>query len=499
MKKNIFLFFIIGILVSCNTFLEEDVRGILSPNNYFNSEDEIRSAVFGLYTHFYGNRFYGDAGLDRFYTYGTDEIEPSRSGTGELAKIANYQVDEDHGTVENMWKDMYSLIHDCNQVIHKISNTDILKEEVKNAYLGESLFIRSFAYYNLTNIYGDVPYYREPKDLEEVGILGRFDKKIIREDILKDLDFSIKNLPDSYPTQYLGRVTKWAAATLSTKIYLILEDWKSARDQALDIITNSPHRLLENYAEVFNKSTEHNSEIIFQVVFLKDLNPQSKTTSFCPRIMDEPQKSKDKSLLISSLSDRNESFNGTGMAIPTEDLLLSYSEEDLRKSSNVITNYLGINLKFRYMPKMWNLDMINSPRNNHGDDIIIYRLADVYLMAAEAENELNGPTNAYKFINKVRERAFETDRALTGLNKETFRQAIRDERRWELAGEGHRKMDLIRWGILLDVIKELKNTTYGDVSKNIQPHHTLWPIPGAEIRKNPILLESDPTNNGYRK
>ncbi len=119
-------------------------------------------------------------------------------------------------------------------------------------------------------------------------------------------------------------------------------------------------------------------------------------------------------------------------------------------------------------------------------------------MAAEAENELNGPANAYQYINKVRERAFEPDKPLSGLNQLEFRQAIYDERRWELAGEGHRRMDLIRWGILLMWLKSLKGNTY-EPELNILPIHVMWPLPGDELRMNPALLESDPTNNGYRK
>nr|WP_245949501.1 RagB/SusD family nutrient uptake outer membrane protein [Echinicola strongylocentroti] len=119
-------------------------------------------------------------------------------------------------------------------------------------------------------------------------------------------------------------------------------------------------------------------------------------------------------------------------------------------------------------------------------------------MAAEAENELNGPTAlAYQWINQVRERAYEPDMPLSGLTKEDFRQAIYDERRWELGGEGHRRMDLIRWGMLEEVVK---NTAYRvwDPAANIQPHHVLLPIPTEEFVLNPALLDSDPSNNEYR-
>jgi hypothetical protein len=143
------------------------------------------------------------------------------------------------------------------------------------------------------------------------------------------------------------------------------------------------------------------------------------------------------------------------------------------------------------------LNQLSSPRGNHGENKKIFRLADVYLMAAEAENELSGPANAYPYINKVRARAYDPIQPLSGLTQAQFRQAIYDERKWELASENHRRMDLIRWGILLDVVKHTKYRVYNP-AVNITPKNILLPIPPTEINLNPNLLKSDPTNNGYR-
>ena len=92
---------------------------------------------------------------------------------------------------------------------------------------------------------------------------------------------------------------------------------------------------------------------------------------------------------------------------------------------------------------------IDKPRNAKSENIVLIRLADIYLMAAERENELNGPDNAYQYVNKVRERAFEPDSPWSGLSQAEFRVKMYDERKYELFAEGHRKQDLIRWGILL--------------------------------------------------
>lgn len=119
-------------------------------------------------------------------------------------------------------------------------------------------------------------------------------------------------------------------------------------------------------------------------------------------------------------------------------------------------------------------------------------------MAAEAANELSGPSSAYKFVNKVRERAFEPDKPWSGMTKESFRTALQEERKFELCAEGHRRVDLIRWGILLETVEKTKYFKYSTTKTNIKPKHVRYPIPLNEILRNPVLLESDPTNNGYR-
>lgn len=284
---------------------------------------------------------------------------------------------------------------------------------------------------------------------------------------------------------------------MAAKIHLWLENWQDARDKAVEIINNSSHSLLDNYADVFDPFNEYNAEIIYSLDFEKNINSQDFTDHFTPRIRDEPRNSADRNALRRALAEDNFGMTGYGLSIPLPDLVNNFPSDDIRRSSNIIESLYGFELTFQYMPKLWNMDQLNSPRGNHGENRIIFRLADVYLMAAEAENELNGPANAYQYINEVRKRAYDPEQPLSGLTQQQFREAIYDERKWELAGENHRRMDLIRWGILLDVVKQTEYRVYNP-AENIQPRHVLLPIPVEELRLNPALLESDPTNNGYR-
>lgn len=144
------------------------------------------------------------------------------------------------------------------------------------------------------------------------------------------------------------------------------------------------------------------------------------------------------------------------------------------------------------------MDQENSSQGNHPESYIVFRLADVYLMVAEAENELNGSGNAYPYVNRVREGAFGPDKPWSVMSQNQCREAMYDERKFELSEEGQRRMDLIRWGILLDKMKTVQHRPGNNPGASIRPYHVLLPTPQNQLELNPNLLESDPTNNGYR-
>jgi len=492
-----------SLLTGCDDYLEEEPKDLVSPSNFFNTASEFELSIVGLYDIYKSGSLHGNIGLFRFYENGADVIGPSRN-FGQVEPYQSYSLSESNISAISQgsgapvtWQDLYQIILNANTILENLELNDTLTAAEKSSIEGETLFLRAYAYYHLTNLWGDVPYYRDNLPIEEIQSLPRTDKTQIRDEILQDFQKAQDLLPSSYGSDNLGKANKWTAATVMVKIYLIQQKWQQARDKALEIIDESPHQLLDDYALVFDPNNEYNAENIWELDFAKDLVQDSWVDQFTPRIRDEPKNSDDREALRTALSERNEGMTGFGLAVPLPDLVNKFPMDDLRRSSNVITEYLGFELTFPYMPKNFNLDQINSPRSNHGDNKIIFRMADVYLMAAEAENELNGPGGAYQYINRVRERAYEPDQPLVGLSQQEFREAIYDERKWELAGEGHRRLDLIRWGILLDVVQNTEYRVY-EPAANIQPFHVLLPIPPEEFNLNPALLESDPTNNGYR-
>jgi|TARA_B110000261_G_scaffold67475_1_gene79068 hypothetical protein len=490
-------------LIGCDSYLEEEPKAITSPDTFFNTIEEFELAIVGLYDTWAQNYLHGNIGLYRFTENGADIVGPNRN-FGQVEPIMSYSLSESSINAISQgagaplsWQGLYSIILNSNTILSKLELNDVISQANKDVIEAETLFHRAYAYYYLTNLWGDVPYYRKNLPISEIQVLPRTDKKTIRDEILVDLQKAQVSLPSSINSDNFGKVSKWVAATVMVKIYLIQNKWQQARDKSLEIINDSPHKLLDEYASVFRLNNEYNEEIIWSIDFAKDVHGNNWVDHFTPRIRDEPKESTKKAELSAALTARNEGFTGYGLAIALPDFVKKFPLDDLRRASNITTEYLGYELNFAYITKRWNLDQINSPRSNHADNKLIFRLADVYLMAAEAENELNGPTSAYQYINKVRERAFEPDQPLSGLSKDDFRLAMYDERKWELAAEGERRMDLIRWGILLDVVKKTEYRVY-DPAPNIKPHHVLLPIPTEEFILNPALLESDPTNNGYR-
>jgi len=224
------------------------------------------------------------------------------------------------------------------------------------------------------------------------------------------------------------------------------------------------------------------------------------TNEFNPRLRDEPKNKKQKNALKKALAANNHAFTGFGAQVPLPDLAKrsTWEDGDLRYDATIMTHYEGFELKFPYFKKLQNLDQTYSMRSGHPENVVFIRLADIYLMAAESENELNGPANAYQYVNKVRERAFEPDKPWSGKTQATFRTSMYDERKWELCAEQHRRVDLIRWGILEQTVKNTTYRKWNNGPANIKPKHVKYPIPLNEILRNPKLLESDPTNNGYR-
>lgn len=502
MKKFIIASLIMLSCFSCKYLLNEDPRGILSANQFFTTEEECLRGVLGVYSHLNNPR---NLNLINTLTLGTDEIMMPIPIPGGTIHSVYVQTTSDSRTYE-YWLFLYEGVRDANLVINRISNAPIDEAE-KNKLVSEAKFLRAFYYYYLVILFGDVPYWTEELVIEDVATLGKSPADMILAGLITDLDEAENFLPETTFGANGSRITKWTAKMLKAKIYLWMEDWNGAKAESEAIVTNSPHRILPNFGDVFRASNERNDEIIFAVEYVKGVFNSGRTLQWRP----------------SAPFERNVAnpgwFDGISGYAFLQSFVDSYEEGDIRKKYTVLNELNGERMNWNWVLKVLMVPLpaddplidVAERRLQSDLDEIYMRLADTYLILAEAENEANGPTEtAFNAINVVRNRAGLAN--LEGLSQEQLRQAIREDRGKELAGEAvGRKQDLIRWGILVETVKNLpaeeevaiqnnpdlsegyKNKIRFDLqgmAERIEEKHTFIPIPFDEINKNPNLEQN---------
>ncbi len=471
-------------LLSCdvNDLLREEPRDIFNPDLFFNSDEDAIAAVNGVYADLKDFNLLGGGPNLFFWQHGTDLTTLSGGRESNFPQHV-YTLSAGNATdnfvgVDIKWRGLYRSVGDANVVINRVSEAENVSDVTKARVVGEAKFLRAYFYYWLTNLWGDVPLWTDELEIEAVNMLPRTSVEEVRDQMVSDLLDAEESLPVSYSGDDRGRASRWAAKMLLTKVYLWQEEWAKARDVADDIIVNSPHRLLDEYRDIFNvenEENEFNDENIWELSFVRDIHTHNDNNKYKPRQGDE---------VNVPLYD----FVGFGLITVADEFVNSFHPEDKRLPINAWNGTEEVKTNFYYNQKMIDWD---APRGNSGVNQLIFRLADAYLMFAEAENELNGPTpQAYERINAIRNRAEVQE--LSGLTQEEFREAIMDERKWELAFEHHRRWDLIRWGKLVEAVQTM-TTTNPQGAANIQSHHRLAPIPPNEINKNPNLEQ----NPGY--
>ena len=274
---------------------------------------------------------------------------------------------------------MSKIILNCNIIIDRVTGNAAISQSTQTELIAETRFLRGLAYWHITNLWGDAPYYTNNLKINEIRELGRTPKATILTGVLDDLQFAQNNLKSSYPAAERGRASKWAAAIVIAKIYMQEKKWQQGLDKCLEIINQSGHQILPSYAAVFNPANEYNAEIIWSLDFAKDIRSQYeeglvdeaggnlsaiwgngnwRPSMFNPRLRDEPKNTSQRAALSAALTANGEAFNGTGLQIASKDFAEKFPLNDLRRPLNVLDNYLGFDLAFPYMPKFMNLKLV---------------------------------------------------------------------------------------------------------------------------------------------
>lgn len=337
---------------------------------------------------------------------------------------------------------MYKSILSANNVIeNSASPTDV----------GEARFLRALSYFKLVQVFGDVTVNLSASPaVDDTSILARQSATSVYTDvIIPDLTDAVAALDNTGLAS--GKASQIAAQALLGKVYLFQQDYASAQTQLASVVsgaTGAGIQLQADFATIFGAAYDLNSEIIFATQISSSIVDEYGFSEFW-------------------------SWSGgldTKSLLPLDaDLIAAFdaSPGDLRRAVSIDETIMA------------------SPKFNQAEgpdhDWIEIRLADVILMYAEALNENNGTANALVELNKIRTRAGLAD--ATATTQADIRQAILDERRLELAFEGHRWFDLVRTG-----------TVDAEMGATVNANYRLFPIPISEVLSSGGVITQ---NAGY--
>lgn len=465
---------------------------------------------------------YADAMSDNAYTKAT---------VGFNQSIGNGTHTPDYPYLKSVWDSRYAGVKACNELLTNIDKVPGLTEELKNRYIAEATVIRAFHYFELYSRFGDVPYFTTVISIKESQQLSRTPKQEIVETVLKEMNDIIDNnyLPESYGADDKGRITRWAAMALKARILLFEGRWQEVKTVTDRIMKQSPHRLFPSYSGLFEVANENNEEVILDLQYISPDREHNKQYEFLPptlggyaqlaplqELVDDYITTNGKSIREQGANyDASKPFENrdprlaativyTGNSYQMADG--SYTVIDCEKGSapDGYGNSSNSSPTGYYIKKYW--DKTFRGNNLSGLNIILIRYADVLLMHAEALAEL-GEMNETAWnatILPLRQRAgFSNPDALKYPGNSDIVNVIRRERRAELALEGLRYKDIIRWRIAENVLNgwchglytgETVGTDNGFVRVEKRTFdankHYLWAIPQSDRDLNNNLTQN---------
>ena len=417
----------------------------------FSSDQTATSAAVGLYYQITAsNLTYLNGAITVYTGLSSDELIDAGSNS-------TYDAFENNAIPSNLsainsafWSNAYKYIYQANAVIEGLNSSATLSKPVKDQLMGEMLFTRALNYFYLVNLFGDVPL-ETSTDYLVNGSMPRTAASKVYNQIINDLSTAETLLTANYASSVNTRPTEMAAAALLARVYLYQKDWINAETQASIVINSGSYNLETNLNNVFLATS---SETIFQLA--RPANNTAEAIAFIPS---------------------STSIKPT-FAVRSS-LLNAFTSGDNRKTSWLNGN--TVNGTAYYYPYKYK-QRVNNPVTEYN---VVLRLAEVYLIRAEARAEQNNISGALADINLIRNRA-----GLANTSTSTsaaLLNAIAVERQLELFAEwGHRWLDLKRTGAIDTVIGTAKSIVW-------KPTDALYPIPLAQIQLNPFLTQ----NSGY--
>lgn len=443
------LFLLLG-LISCDDALDVDLpSNQLSSENVYSTESTAEAAVNGIYqsmvADFYYNRVHALLGQT------ADELVPR---TGIANVYSSNEIPETDGTINSNWGELYKTIYNANNVIEGVTKSTAIDAVKSKQWIAEAKFLRAYSYFYLTNLWGNVPLVLTT-NVDVSALLPQSSQEAVYAQILLDLTDASKDLPTDYKNydQERIRATKWAAETVLARVNLYLGKWTEAAAHASTVISQTgTYKIITDLADDNSPFIADNDEAILQIPYYNVDYTYEGSSVF---------------------TTGGTLFLRKGNALfETNDARKTNWTVDIKDRSGV---FLGI------APYKYHNDFSGSPIERS----TLLRLAELYLIRAEARVKSNDIIGAQEDINVIRNRALLSNTTLTDPNQLLDLIALERQREF-FAENGHRWLDLKRTGKLDETLSVLSDKIWKTTD-------SLYPIPEPAIRSNPFLTQ----NSGY--
>lgn len=453
-------FLLLGVLNSCKKFVSiKPAPNLIQTNDLFSNDKTALSTVAGVYIQMrLTTTNLTDAGMSIFGGLSADEIYNTTSNSTWDPFTQNALLPNNTSILGNFWTPCYKNIYTCNAILEGLTKSILIADSLKKQLIGEIKFVRAWYYFYLVNLFGDVPLITTT-DYQENSITPRTAVSEVYEQIISDLIEAQSSLKENYYSSGKIRPNKWAAAALLSRVYLYQKDWKNAETEASAIINSHFYSLLPS-SSIQNTFLINSPETIWEIAPPNE----SSNTAIASRFV------------TSSLTSR------PTFAI-TDTLFNTFELGDLRKSNWLRKNpTAGPPPKDYYIPYKYKERTSTTPLKEYN---VVFRLAEQYLILAEAKAHLNDISGAQDNLNYIRNRAGLSNTIAS--DQVSLLSAIEHEREVELFCEwGNRWFDLKRTQRIDEVLGSIKGS-------NWQPTDALYPIPNQELLYNVFLTQ----NPGY--
>lgn len=503
MKKTIYTYIATAALVltGCADLDQTSISSI-DKDNFYQSEADVKVALNGVYQVLTDGSMNGPWN-DELIFLNDLQSEYARRGTANSAaitEIGDFAITPTNAFVETAWLYRYKAINRANILIDKV-NESALAEQVRNNYVRSAKFLRALYYFDLVRLFGDVPLVLHDGEGEGAP---RSSKDEVYQQIVSDLT-EAEGITADFP-KLSSEASSPAASGLLSKVYITWaqtdteyskahqnELYQKAIDAANKVISSGKYQIINKFIDNWSLDKKEGPELIFTVEHKFGIN--RNVTGHC----------------VFSTGFVNNKL--PVIAAINNNLYYEYDSNDQRRDASVTLRlfdpskgeYFNFeHLRFRkYIDTLYMANESAPYISGQNTSSSVLRYAEVLLVKAEAENELNGPTaTAYEALNAIRRRAYwnpynnnqsqpanGTPLELSGLSKEQFRQAVQQERYLEFVTEGNRWFDLKRWHILVKTIKE--KVPADDLKyKNISTRNYYLPLPQTQIELNPNLVQN---------